>query len=218
MYARRVDGTPSTRQERKRSSVLPRRYNPAVVHRLPRILRSAPNLLSLAIFLFTAILWPASFHEDSRWDLHQHDNVYRAFIAHRGQFALVERTPLIPPPEATTLAWAMARPKSIRRWHGFELASGEDVGKLNLFLEGRPNFVNRYARLRYVAAPAWFIVSLSAVLPALALRRHLRTRRAARRTAANRCPTCNYDLRATSDRCPECGQVPPRYTARQPKD
>jgi hypothetical protein len=53
--------------------------------------------------------------------------------------------------------------------------------------------------------PYWALTLLLAFLPTLAIRSGLRKRH---RRPSGHCPSCGYDLRATPDRCPECGVVP----------
>jgi hypothetical protein len=66
------------------------------------------------------------------------------------------------------------------------------------------------SRFHFVAAPAWFLLLTTAILPASRYSSLRRQRRAQRLLQSGRCPTCGYDLRATPDRCPECGTIPPK--------
>lgn len=56
-----------------------------------------------------------------------------------------------------------------------------------------------------VSIPYWPLVLISGILPCRRLRSRVSAYRRNRRIAAGLCPTCGYDLRASKERCPECG-------------
>ena len=56
--------------------------------------------------------------------------------------------------------------------------------------------------MQTLSVPYWFLVALTMLAP-LAWLMRWRRRRHRRRTGL--CPVCGYDLRASPDRCPECG-------------
>ena len=76
-----------------------------------------------------------------------------------------------------------------RRFLGFAYA---DVGSVG--------YATR--RLTALAIPYWSIVLTLAIAPTTSL---LLARRRRWKQLHRRCLTCGYDLRATPDRCPECG-------------
>lgn len=57
------------------------------------------------------------------------------------------------------------------------------------------------------AAPAWTIILLLLIPPAMSVRKWSLRRQAMRHGC---CEHCGYDLRATPEKCPECGQPVPQ--------
>ena len=79
----------------------------------------------------------------------------------------------------------------LRTFAGFGWYSGN--------LQGKRGYV--------LSVPYWGVALLTTLLPAIAFRQFLSRRRQGSETRML-CLTCGYDLRATPDRCPECGTVP----------
>ena len=101
----------------------------------------------------------------------------------------------------------ISRPSLVDGWHYF---AGNTLNRwegarfgYKLVTERTPpgSAPNSY---RTIWFPHWCLALLFAILPALRLCSILRTRR---RYRVGLCPHCGYDLRATPDRCPECGNT-----------
>jgi len=61
-------------------------------------------------------------------------------------------------------------------------------------------------QLRLWSISIWYLIAGTAVLPAIQVLTWLKSKR----PSPGHCRRCGYDLRATPDRCPECGTAPLR--------
>lgn len=171
-----------------------------------RRLHNIAALLSLLLCVATLVAWVASYFAQPHWSMRHGRMGQAGFAVWRGTFWCGTSDPLDIPPEATTMKWADTRPMKKVLWCGFGFQSGEEVSLVNLAAHGTPGFVSRYDHLLGVMYPAWAVVLLTGLIPARLVPRWLAALRARHRETRGLCSRCGYDLRASPDRCPECGR------------
>jgi hypothetical protein len=190
-----------------------------------RILLNVGTLVSLLLCVAILTLWVRSYWsiETLKWELPRGDgsrSAERRMVSSvQGKMiaaSILERTserfaPLNPSPgkpvrltRRVADAAAIAEEQfhiSPRELDGFRLMQ---FGWLHRDYPRADGGLEAY---RALVLPYWMILTIFGALPLTRVAKLLG--RVRRRRGSGHCPTCNYDLRATPDRCPECGAVPP---------
>jgi hypothetical protein len=186
---------------------------------------------SFALFVALAVLWVRSYwradtvNHEARWR-HGTHSYYRCFYvtssgggiaagrtsraAHDALFAVrtkglgfVRASPTRPPREWSITTrrnpaypFSPLAPAPPAHRLGFQFHRAGPSGRRDHVISDHWRFV----------MPHWLPTLATAVLPAAWLWMRRRTRRRLALSAAGHCPQCGYDLRASTDRCPECGE------------
>jgi len=183
------------------------RYTPNTVKRLLRIIARVFTALSLLISLCALIFWIRGYHryESFGWAKNNQGSITLASSLGRLEFIIYRVLPgqqsdfthhkkfyhFETPPtdlEANLNLSTLSVTRPTIRIPGFTLVNAPGMGT--------ENFI--------ILVPTWGVAAIAALPPALWGWHRLRRRHRAR---PGFCATCGYDLRATRDRCPECGSA-----------
>ena len=179
-----------------------------------RTVRATLTILSLLACLAVACLWWRGRETTDCIDYThttEHRDTITSLYSWRGSFVLeIRREPparwnrryrgLASRSFPSAHVWTAEHLKDLRRHASWTVGIGV----------GYAPFVDDSGSGAAVAATSWtfwvppvYPLILLAMSPALWIYRFIRQRR---RVAFGRCAHCGYDLRASADRCPECGQ------------
>jgi len=175
----------------------------------PRLLNLAAGV-SLLLAVAIVVLWVRSY-----WLVEGIHRIWHSSAEMRdwtvgsryGRFHFInQRIPDKRPPIAPRYEYSDATQYNLPYPHASHWFPFPPVGFQ--YLPGPPS-----SNIRELTIAYWLLLLPTLPLPLIAIVLHRRRRH---RETNNLCPTCGYDLRATPDRCPECGAVPAANASREP--
>jgi hypothetical protein len=99
--------------------------------------------------------------------------------------------------DAAERRWVSQYPHMVVDWHGF------GFGNCAYLVYGTDDYVGYHGVSRWVSFPHWLAASVIFMVPAM----WWATRKSRNAQRGGHCKRCGYDLRATPQRCPECGAI-----------
>jgi hypothetical protein len=174
------------------------RYNPGRVKRLGAILFNAATVVSLLLGLAASALWVRSYYAIDSYINNLTPTLQRGAMSEHGYLTFSE---------------TRLRPSGRGGTEMFGSETGFHTGPALPWEDQDPGAVLGFARrtvhwdtgdMWLTRLPLWWASIGCLLLPAAWLVMHLKRFR-----RPGLCPKCGYDLRATPERCPECGHQPP---------
>jgi hypothetical protein len=205
-----------------------RHYNPTV-RRPTRILLNAATVTSLVLFAFASVFAFVATQNPGVYPIEAGPRTTYFIVCAPARLRLVRQN--VSPPTDPAFAASTSTLDVVRvlRAPGGESMAGfglSNFGPASGF-EWSPNTFgwscppgtsgsiglakpSSVFRFNYTSAsvPHWFALLATATLPLLLVAHRVAAFRRAKHAPEHPCATCGYDLRATPDRCPECGAAP----------
>jgi hypothetical protein len=194
------------------------------VKRLRRIIFNGLTVLSLVLFVAVVALWVRSYGVQDR--VHTIGGGVRGKTYHRVMYdicsvkgvnvfqmyasdyaALVDLEEMIKSDRAsgfTKVSWTRGSPNQYTFNYNPDVRGRPLLYRLGLRVSHGMDDSSASRGYTEARVPDWLLAVLTCLLPLAWMGRVYRRRRSARRGL---CPVCSYDIRATPERCPECGTL-----------
>jgi hypothetical protein len=181
------------------------------MHGVRRHLFKLVAAVSLVLCVAAGALWVRSYRVSDGWmwvsDAGTTSAEHRfSFLSHSGQFSVSWNRLLLDPPERR---YALSTATFVRTPYGSHILHEARRPPVQFWYRLPDGRTTNWSMLGFAAiendvhAPAWSVVGVLAGATLLSARPW--RWRALRRMRKGLCPNCGYDLRATPERCPECG-------------